>query len=413
MSVTALTDKRTQARLRDLADGLAAATVVSLPWSTSATSILVVLWLIALIPTLRWADLRETLSHPAAYLPVALFALAVLGTLWAADVPWQERSRAVSGFSKLLLLPLFFAQFRRSANAHWILYGFIASCTVLLALSTLSGLFPATALFSWVKQPGVPVKDYIIQAALFVVAGFVLLYLALEKLRARDYRAAVGSAALACAFLVNIAFVVTSRTALVTIPVLLLLFALRCFGWKGICGVAAAGVMLSAALWFSSDNVRLRLGNLSSEIETYRMSNAQTSAGERLEFWTKSVGFVAEAPVIGHGTGSIRSQFARVASGAGVSALVSTNPHNQFLSVSVQLGLVGGALLIAMWIAHVLLFLQPGFAAWIGLVVVTQNVIGSLFNSHLSDFSNGWLYVFGVGIAGGAAMAQRTTRTHR
>ena len=90
-----------------------------------------------------------------------------------------------------------------------------------------------------------------------------------------------------------------------------------------------------------------------------------------------------------------------------MSSLISTNPHNQFLAVAVQVGLVGGALLIAMWAAHVLLFIQPGFAAWIGLVVVTQNIVGSLFNSHLSDFTNGWLYVLGVGIAGGVAMAQR------
>jgi O-antigen ligase len=229
-------------------------------------------------------------------------------------------------------------------------------------------------------------------------------------LRDRNYFAAIGYAAWASAFLVNIVFVVTSRTALVTIPVLLLVFALRCFSWKGICGVAAVGMALAAALWLSSDNVRSRLGNLSNEIETYRASNAQTSAGERIEFWKKSLGFVAEAPVIGHGTGSIRSLFARVASqGGGVSSLVSTNPHNQFLAVAVQVGLVGGVLLIAMWVAHVLLFLQPGFAAWIGLVVVTQNVVGSLFNSHLSDFSNGWLYVMGVGIAGGVAMAQRKT----
>ena len=38
-------------RLTKIADGLAVAVAVSLPWSTSATSILLVLWLITLIPT--------------------------------------------------------------------------------------------------------------------------------------------------------------------------------------------------------------------------------------------------------------------------------------------------------------------------------------------------------------------------
>jgi O-antigen ligase len=39
--------------------------------------------------------------------------------------------------------------------------------------------------------------------------------------------------------------------------------------------------------------------------------------------------------------------------------------------------------------------------AWIGTVVVVENVISSLVSSHLFDFMHGWLYVFGVGVAGG------------
>ena len=36
-----------------------------------------------------------------------------------------------------------------------------------------------------------------------------------------------------------------------------------------------------------------------------------------------------------------------------------------------------------------------------------QNVIGSLFNSHLFDFTHGWTYVIGVGIAGGTVLKNR------
>ena len=38
--------------------------------------------------------------------------------------------------------------------------------------------------------------------------------------------------------------------------------------------------------------------------------------------------------------------------------------------------------------------------AWIGLMVVVQNFFTSLFNSHIFDFNEGWMYVLGVGIAG-------------
>jgi hypothetical protein len=87
---------------------------------------------------------------------------------------------------------------------------------------------------------------------------------------------------------------------------------------------------------------------------------------------------------------------------------MTTNPHSQILTVAVQLGLVGTAVLLAMWAAHLALFRGGTLAAWFGLTIVTYNVVSSLFNSHLFDFSQGWLYVFGVGLTGG--MVLRTTR---
>jgi O-antigen ligase len=152
--------------------------------------------------------------------------------------------------------------------------------------------------------------------------------------------------------------------------------------------------------------LRERVSTFMQEIHEYRTADVRTSAGERLEFWKKSLEFVAEAPVIGHGTGTIREQFRRVATGeSGASSLIAANPHNQTLAVAIQLGLVGTIILYAMWIAHLLLFRGEGLAAWIGLAVVVQNMVGSLFNSHLFDFTHGWGYVIGVGIAGGIVSA--------
>ena len=66
-----------------------------------------------------------------------------------------------------------------------------------------------------------------------------------------------------------------------------------------------------------------------------------------------------------------------------------------------------------MWIAHLLLFRGNGLAEWIGLVVVLQNIVGSLFNSHLFDFVKGWVYVVGVGVAGGISKKAGQKREFR
>ena len=96
--------------------------------------------------------------------------------------------------------------------------------------------------------------------------------------------------------------------------------------------------------------------------------------------------------------------FERVATPSGqyqASAEVIGNPHNQTLNVAVQWGVIGIVVLYAIWILHLLLFRGDGLADWIGLLVVVQNVFTSLFNSHLFDFHEGWMYVIGVGVAGG------------
>ena len=54
-----------------------------------------------------------------------------------------------------------------------------------------------------------------------------------------------------------------------------------------------------------------------------------------------------------------------------------------------------------MWSVHYLLFRTASWPAWVGTVIVVENVVSSLVHSHLFDFMHGWLYVYGVGVIGG------------
>src|SRR4029078_10023897 len=66
-----------------IADGLAIAVAVSLPWSSSAASILILLLLLALVPAQTPRDVLQEVATPAGGVPVALFVLAALGMTWA------------------------------------------------------------------------------------------------------------------------------------------------------------------------------------------------------------------------------------------------------------------------------------------------------------------------------------------
>jgi O-antigen ligase len=389
--------------LSRIADGLVVAVTVSLPWSTSATGILIVLWLLAFIPTIDMTTLRRDVLTWAGGLPVLLWLLAVLGMLWA-DVTWSERFGGVDGFNRLLVVPLLLAQFRRSEHGRLVLIGFFASVLSVLLLSWFLVLIPG---LPWRgSEFGVPVKDYILQGEDFLICAFVLFKLACDDGRARRWRLAAGHVALAVLFLANIAFVATGRTTLLVAPVLALLLGWRQFRWKGLVGATLLGCIVGATVSLESPYLRARLNTSMIDLHAYLASDALNSTGLHLEFLKKSLSFVETAPIIGHGTGSILEQFRDVAVGqTGASSVASVNPHNQILAVAIQLGLIGAGLLIAMWAAHVALFSGQGLVPWVGLVVVVQNVVSSQFNSHLFDFTQGWFYVFGVGVIGG--MVQR------
>jgi O-antigen ligase len=397
-------------RLAEIADWLAVATVVSLPWSTSATGILLVLLLLALIPTLNWADVRRELLTAAGGLPVLLVALGALGMAWA-DVSLAERWGGVGTFFKLLVIPLLLVQFRRSGRGYCVFIGFLIACVALLIASCVVAIWPNIHP-QLPGNEGVPVKSYIVQSVEFTICAAVLLDLAVERARLRLWGKSAALTVLAFAFLGDIFFIVTGRTALVIIVALILVYGFRHSGWKGVFGAAAAGAVVAAIVWTASPYLRERVSAIYTETESSELQNTSTSSGERVEFWRKSVHFIASAPILGHGTGSITEQFKRAAEGqTGVRATVSTNPHNQTFAVGIQLGLLGIAVLWAMWISQMLLFRGTGLVAWIGLVVVTQNIVGSLFNSFIFDFTEGWLYVFGIGVAGGMALKKRAAQT--
>jgi hypothetical protein len=385
------------------ADVYAALAAASLPWSTTATGILVVAWLVTLVPTLDVAMVRRELLTAAGGAPVILVGLAVLGTLWA-DVSMGERLGGIDGLLKLLCIPLLLAQFRRSPNAAWVIICFFATSLALLAASWGMVLLPSWP-FPSRGFAGVVAKDYISQSGVFALCAFAALGAADEAWLKGRRLLALALISAAAALMANIAYVETGRTTLATIGVLVPAFGFRKFGWKGMVGTVGIAGVIAGVFWATSPYLRYRVTHIIEEVERYQAVNEATSTGARLDFWLHSVESLAKAPVIGHGTGSISEQLrSTISPETGIASIGTVNPHNQIFAVAIQLGLVGTIVLFSMWISHLFLFRGDGLISWIGLVAVIQNMVGSLANSHLSDFTQGWIYVFAIGTLGGAVL---------
>lgn len=393
-------------RVTDILMVLAAA---SLPWSTSALAVFMLLWLVAVIPTIDWEHFILDLAQPAFALPIALVALAVIGLAWS-ETSWAERLQGIKPLSKLLLLPFLLGYFQRSQRGFWVFAAFLASCTLLMLLSWIVLALPQLKL-AHTASAGVPVKNYLDQSQEFALCAFALALPALTALRARRWRIAAGEIALMLLFVVNMLYVVSARTALVYMPVLLILFASLHLSRRATRLLFAAVAVTSLLVWTTSPYLRQRIADVGIEYRAQDTSGIASTA-QRLTYWRKSVKFIARAPWLGHGTGSIKHMFTQDAVGqTGLEAEVINNPHNQTLNVAIQWGLVGILLLYAMWTSHVRLFIGRDLVTWIGLAVVAQNITSSLLNSHLADFHEGWMYVIGVGVAGG--MARRARRPEK
>ncbi len=115
------------------------------------------------------------------------------------------------------------------------LTGFLGSCVVLLVVSWL--------LWLWAAMPGIefsigiPVKDYIAQAAMFTICSLVIVRFAYDKWKDGHRLVALALIWLAVLFFLNVLYIATSRTYLVVFPILLLVFGYQQFGWKGAIGL--------------------------------------------------------------------------------------------------------------------------------------------------------------------------------
>lgn len=394
---------RSPAAWSETVDLFAILTVVALPWSTSLTAIFNVAFLLCMVPFLDIRAFLQSLTRPICAAPIAMVLLALAGTLWS-EADWGARLYALSPTAKLLVLPALLYHFERSPRGHWIFVAFLVSCALLSVMSWLVAFYPDLTLKPDHLERGIFVKNYINQSQEFTLCAVGLAYPVAMLLRQKRYWPAALLIALALSFFVNMAFVVVSRTALVTVPIMFGVFALLHLRWRSIAIISAAVVVGAALAWQASPQLRRTADTFVSDYTRYVEKGEPTSAGLRLEFWRKSLGFFAEAPIVGHGTGSTRRLFEQVATPGGhyqASAEVIGNPHNQTLNVAVQWGVIGIAILYAIWILHLRLFRGDGLANWVGLLVVVQNVFTSLFNSHLFDYHEGWMYVIGVGVAGG------------
>jgi O-antigen ligase len=388
----------------------AVATAAMLPVSTSGQAIALSVFVVLALLTVKPEQWLATIATPAAAIPVGLFVLIVIGMLWS-PTPFAPGG-GVGHYAKLLLVPVAMACAFTPRQGLQIGYGFLAGCLVILALSFLSFFMPLPSPFSHATE-GVPVKDNAVQSGCFALCAFALALGGVNAWVAGNRRRAAAMLVLALVFLADVFMIYISKTGILMTMALAGLFVVQAGGWRRSLLIATPIVLVAVIALWTSGPAQRRLAQIATDIHAVDSgkgsSEATLSTASRLDFWSKAVEFIEQAPLFGHGTGSTKSLYqALEATRPSPYGEAVPDPHNQFFAIAIQVGLVGGAILLAMWAVHFSMFVGGGFASAIGQAVVIQNFIGSLFNSHLSTVTQGMLYCLAVGLLGGIVLRARS-----
>jgi O-antigen ligase len=124
--------------------------------------------------------------------------------------------------------------------------------------------------------------------------------------------------------------------------------------------------------------------------------------GIRAVLHATTIELIRERPIFGHGTGSFGTEYGARVGGRYTDwrATPSTDPHSQYLFVTMELGVVGLAAFIAVLIAG-FLAARAGHYGWIGGTALAIWCLTSVFNSHFRTFPEGHL----IGLFLGAMLA--------
>ena len=176
------------------------------------------------------------------------------------------------------------------------------------------------------------------------------------------------------------------RTGMLALPLLLAALAcLRCTGWRQRAALLAALWVAALVVGWATGNVQSRFDEGLRELRQYPAEGeVATSMGMRLRLFELSLEMVRESPWLGHGAGSWLGLWQARVQGGGLLA-AHTTPHNEYLLVAVQGGVIGlllfllalGACGVAAW--------RRGGAAPAAFLVWLAFAFAACFNVVLRD----------------------------
>jgi O-antigen ligase len=371
----------------------------SIPLFTALDSVLLLLVVAGWLASGAWSAKRDAVrGNRVALAALALFGLLLLGTLYGERNP-GDAAVTLRKYLDLLWIPVLVWVLRDPLMRWRALHALAASLALVLMVSFLmmTDVIPDPAFLAGDSGYPVVLKGRQTHGPLMAFGAFLYFQLALA---ATAPRMRVLWLALAVLALINGTLVVQGVTGYLVFGTLALYLGYLGKGWRGVAGATAIAAALVTVLVLTPGAFQARIARVQSEIAHWRpgVLDVTSSVGTRLEFYRVSLALVRDRPLLGHGTGGFAKAFSDKTLDAKVPP--ARNPHNEYLHLTVQLGLVGLAALFYLFVTH--WRLAPGLASPLecrlarGLILMMA--VGCLFNSWLLDHTEGLFYAWLTGL---------------
>ncbi|MGV3628281.1 MAG: O-antigen ligase family protein [Betaproteobacteria bacterium] len=334
--------------------------------------------------------------------PVGSAALLFTSVIFGA-LAWSDASGAYKTALKYLdlaFIPLFLHYFRDSETRRLGLMAFAGMSLLILFLSLLvkAGALPHGGIISGSVDSPVVFKFRITHNFLMSFGALIFVWFAFTDSTAPRIRTLWAILALAAA--VNVLLMVEGATGqLILVALALWLIIARLPGRTRMAALIAAAAAI-AALIYVPGPIASRVDAFQRELSQWQPGVGQrhSSSGLRLEFFGNSASIIAERPLLGVGTGGFPAAYAKQV--AGTDMLPTTNPHNEYLMITAQTGLVGLMAMLALFIVSWRCAIRLPTAMETGLArgLVIAMAIGCLFNSFLLDHAEGLFFAWMSGL---------------
>lgn len=376
--------------------GLAASIPISTALTTGFMGLTVLYWLFKT----NWDAKIETFRHP---LTPALCLLPLLGIFASSysEAELAERLGTVCEYLRLLLIPVFIYYLK---NDHRLQRGMIISFVAAMSITLVLGVLKVHADFPiGLKYTLGSVFKSHIKTSYFMAMAVFFVGLSIQY---SDYLKnskwlKLGATLLALAMIYYLFFLSLGRIGHITLVLLTGLVAWRLAHWRGLAIGLGCIVLGLFTLYQTSDVFSNRINQLKQDWVYYGQENklVHSSLGSRLTFYQTSAEIFARHIGLGVGTGGFADAYKTYYESKHKTTLLTDNPHNQFLKVMVEFGILGllGFIYIiyTQWRASALL--APERRLWVQGCLLTFYV-GCFLNSWISDFTESYFFIVAMAV---------------